>query len=101
MTKNDLIALISVKTGISQRKIKPVIKAFFEVLAEQVVKGHHITIRGFGTFKTKLRASRPGRVVKTGEVVQIPARRMPVFELSRCVRSKIEAVVERKLVENG
>ena len=67
-----------------------VVEGFLTSVVSALQKGEHIEIRGFGTFKVVTRASRTGRNPKTGEVVRIPERPVPVFKPSRELRSGVE-----------
>jgi len=50
---------------------------------DSMIQGHHIEVRGFGTFKLKTRKPRVGRNPKTDEKVPVPARTVPTFKFSR------------------
>jgi DNA-binding protein HU-beta/integration host factor subunit beta len=52
-------------------------------------QGRHIELRGFGTFYSKTRKARPARNPKTGEVVNLHERAVPLFKYSRELKSKI------------
>ena len=55
------------------------VRWFFDTLTEQLVEGNEIRIHGFGTFKTAQRAARTARNPRTGETVQVAARRVVRF----------------------
>ena len=90
MTKADIVDHIAEATGLTKTDTAAVVEGFLTSVVSALQKGEHIEIRGFGTFKVVTRASRTGRNPKTGEVVRIPERPVPVFKPSRELRSGVE-----------
>ena len=90
MTKADIVDQIAEATGLTKTDTAAVVEGFLTSVVSALQKGDHIEIRGFGTFKVVTRASRTGRNPKTGEVVRIPERPVPVFKPSRELRSGVE-----------
>jgi DNA-binding protein HU-beta/integration host factor subunit beta len=90
-TKQDLIAGTAVATGLTQAEARVVIDEFLELFAEELERGRVIEMRGFGTFYTKERKARPARNPRTGEVVPLAKRVVPLFKFSGALRKKIEA----------
>ncbi|HSQ40685.1 MAG TPA: HU family DNA-binding protein [Fibrobacteraceae bacterium] len=89
MTKQDLIQEIARSTGYVQAEIRSVVEGFLEVVAEGLVSGSSIEIRGFGTFSIKNRKPRPARNPRTGEPVQLGVRAVPVFKFSSDVKTRL------------
>ena len=97
ITKQALIQEIAKSTGFVRNDIKTVIEQFLDLLAEKLIEGNTIEIRGFGTFACKPRKARPARNPRTGETVLIEERMVPSFKFSNDIKDKInslEAVVE-------
>jgi len=90
-TKQDLIASTARATGLTQAEARVVIDEFFELFAEELERGRVIEMRGFGTFYTKERKPRPARNPKTGEVVPLSKRVVPLFKFSGELRKKVMA----------
>ena len=90
MTKADIVDQIAEAIGMTKTDTAAVVEGFLTSVVSALQKGEHIEIRGFGTFKVVTRASRTGRNPKTGEVVRIPERPVPVFKPSRELRSGVE-----------
>ncbi len=63
----------------------------FETIAAGLARGDRVEIRGFGSFAVKEYASRIGRNPRTGEAVQVPARRHPNFKIGKELRRRINA----------
>ena len=89
VTKADIVNQIAEATGLTKTDTSAVVEGILASLVTAMQQGEHIEIRGFGTFKVVDRAPRTGRNPKTGEVVKIPSRPMPVFKPSRELRSTI------------
>mgnify|MGYP001246372276 CR=1 FL=1 len=89
-TKKDLALKISERLGVRKQHAYEVVNTLFKAMRESLIAGNRIEIRGFGTFKVVTRASRTGRNPKTGDLVKIPERPVPVFKPSRELRSSVE-----------
>jgi nucleoid DNA-binding protein len=66
-----------------------VVEGFLASVIGALRSGDHIEIRGFGTFKVKLRKARKARNPRTGEVVPVPDRKVPVFKPSNEFKNMI------------
>jgi integration host factor subunit beta len=97
MTKADLIDQV-MKTGSLTRKDGEVIvDEVFARIVGALRAGDKIEIRGFGTFRTRDRVARKGRNPKTGEAVDVPARRVPFFKPSKELRDGLSAAARSEL----
>lgn len=94
-TKHDLIADVSRYTGLTQADTKIVVEELLETIALTMEAGKSIEIRGFGTFYTKVRKPRPARNPKTGEVVPLLKRVVPLFKYS----SELKKAIADSLLE--
>ncbi len=88
-TKHDLVASVAKYTGLTQADTKIVVEELLETIASILEEDNTIEIRGFGTFYTKERKPRPARNPKTGEVVPLPRRAVPLFKYSNDLKVKI------------
>ena len=95
-TKHDLIASVSKFTGLTQADTKIVVEEFLETIAKTLEENRTIEIRGFGTFYTKERKPRPARNPKTGDVVPLPRRKVPLFKYSSELKKKISGALSAK-----
>jgi nucleoid DNA-binding protein len=91
VTKADIVNQIAEATGLTKTDTAAVVEGFLASVTSAMQQGEHIEIRGFGTFKVVTRASRTGRNPKTGDVVKIPQRPVPVFKPSRELRANVES----------
>ena len=92
ITKQALIQEIAKSTGFVRNDIKTVIEQFLDLLAEKLIEGNTIEIRGFGTFACKPRKARPARNPRTGETVLIEERLVPTFKFSNDIKDKINTL---------
>ncbi|HWR83143.1 MAG TPA: HU family DNA-binding protein [Candidatus Deferrimicrobium sp.] len=82
MTKADLVERVAEKTGLTRTDVAVVVDSLLDVIKKSLESGHNIEIRGFGTFKIKVRKARKARNPRTGDVVPVPDRKVPVFKPS-------------------
>ena len=89
MNKTELIAAIAEKTELSRKDAEKALKAFTEVVEEELKKGEKIQLVGFGTFEVSERAAREGRNPQTGETMQIAASKSPKFKAGEALKDAI------------
>jgi DNA-binding protein HU-beta len=80
MNKTELVAAIAEKTELSKKDAEKALKAFTDVVAEELKKGEKIQLVGFGTFEVAERPARDGRNPLTGKAMKIPASKSPKFK---------------------
>ena len=73
----------------SKKDSEKALKAFIEVVTEELKKGEKIQLVGFGTFEVAERAARDGRNPQTGEVMPIPASKAPKFKAGKALKDEI------------
>ena len=79
MNKSDLANEIAKRTKLSKAKAWEVLGATFESIKTSLKKGQKVSLIGFGSFLVRARKARMGRNPKTGETIQIKARKVPAF----------------------
>ena len=89
VTKADLVEKVAEKTGLTRTDVAVVVDSFLDTVKKAVENGHNIEIRGFGTFKIKVRKARKARNPRTGDVVPVPDRKVPVFKPSNEFKNMI------------
>ena len=75
-----MVAEISNVTGVEKEKALKVIEAMMVVVKEKTADGEDIFLRGFGTFTTKTRAAKIGRLIKENKSVIVPEHKIPYFK---------------------
>lgn len=79
MNKGELAEAIAKKTDLSKAKASEVLNATFDSIKGTLKKGQKVSLVGFGSFVVRKRKARTGRNPKTGETIQIKARKVPAF----------------------
>ena len=90
MTKKELSSNIAARTELPQKQINLVLDAFVAELTEVLKKEDKLQLIGLGTFETKERKARTGRNVKTGETIEIPAKKVPVFKAGKALKDAVK-----------
>ena len=90
MNKTELIAAVAEKAEISKDAEKAV-KAFTDVVSEELVNGGKIQLVGFGTFEVSERPAREGRNPRTGETMTIAATKTPKFKVGKALKDMVNA----------
>ena len=83
MTKADLVEEIANTTGLTKKDTALAVDHLIKAVKDALLEGHHIEIRGFGTFKVKQRKARTARNPRTGDPVQLPPRKVPIIPDAR------------------
>ncbi len=91
MNKTELVAAIAEKTELSKKDAEKAVKAFTDVVAEELKKGEKIQLVGFGTFEVAERPAREGRNPKTGESMKIAASKAPKFKAGKALKDMVNA----------
>ena len=91
MNKTELVAAIAERTEISKKDSEKVLKAFVDVVTEELTKGEKIQLVGFGTFEVSERAAREGRNPQSGEVMKIAASKAPKFKAGKALKDLVNA----------
>jgi integration host factor subunit beta len=89
MTKADLVDKVTSLGDLTRRDGEVIVDTLFESVIGALKAGDKIEIRGFGSFRTRRRNARTGRNPKTGEKVDVPAKRVPYFKPSKELRDMV------------
>ena len=91
MNKKELVAAIADQAEISKKDAEKALKAFTDVVAEELKKGEKIQLVGFGTFEVAERAAREGRNPQTGATMKIEASKAPKFKAGKALKDLVNA----------
>lgn len=80
MTKAEIVTKISKQTGVDREKVLASVEAFMGIVKESITEGEDIFLRGFGTFTTKTRKQKIGRVITEKRSVIVPEHKIPYFK---------------------
>jgi integration host factor subunit beta len=95
MTKRGIIEELPVRRqSLSHRESETIVNAMFEAMADVLARGERIEIRGFGSFGVKERRARQGRNPKTGELVEVAAKRIPFFRAGKELRAEVNGAAD-------
>lgn len=89
MTKAELVEIISEETGVNKKDTGIIVNLIMENIGQALVDGDKVELRGFGSFKVKTRRSRLARNPRTGESVNVPAKRVPFFKASNDLKASL------------
>ncbi len=89
MNKTELVAAIAEKAELSKKDSEKALKAFTDVVAEELTKGEKIQLVGFGTFEVTERAERKGKNPQTGKEITIPASKAPKFKAGKALKDVV------------
>ncbi len=103
MTKADLIDEVSRLAELTRKDSEVIVETIFDSVVRSLRVGDKIEIRGFGSFRTRQRKPRVGRNPKTGERVEVPAKKIPFFKPSKELKDVINeaAVAEAAAAQNA
>ena len=91
LTKAQLAEMLFEQIGLNKRESKDMVDAFFDVISAELVAGGEVKLSGFGNFQMRVKAPRPGRNPRTGELIPIAARRVVTFQASQKLKDQLQA----------
>jgi integration host factor subunit beta len=89
MTKADLVEEVAKVTELTRKDSEVIVDTLFESVIKALKLGDKLEVRGFGSFRVRQRNARVGRNPKTGEKVEVPAKRVPYFKPSKELKDLI------------
>jgi integration host factor subunit beta len=92
MIRSELLQhLAEENPGLRPDEIEKILDIFFDNIIERLAEGGRVELRGFGAFSTRAREPRKGRNPRTGEAVDVPAKRVPYFKPGKEMRARLNA----------
>ena len=91
MNRTELVAAMAEKTQLSKKDAEAALKAFVDVVSEEMKKGEKVQLVGFGTFEVSERAAREGRNPQTGETMTIAASKTPKLKAGKALKDLVNA----------
>ena len=89
MTKAELVDMVAARLQLTKRQTDTIVDLFLQCITEALQAGDTVELRGFGSFRLRSRQARVGRNPKTGAVVQIPAKQVPLFTAGNALRALV------------
>lgn len=99
MTKADLVDEVAALGDLTRRDADVIVETIFRGMTEALRADDKIEIRGFGSFRSRQRKPRTGRNPKTGQRVEVPAKRVPYFKPSKELRDQVNAATDALAAE--
>ena len=93
MTKADIVANISDKSGIEKTDVLAAVEAFMTEVKDALETGNNVYLRGFGSFVIKKRAEKTGRNISKNTTIKIPAHNIPSFKPSKTFAEGVKTKV--------
>jgi integration host factor subunit beta len=95
MIRSELLqALAADNPELHAEEVEQVVDIFFDEIATRLAEGGRVELRGFGTFSTRSRDARTGRNPRTGQSVDVAAKRVPYFKPGKEMRDRLNADAE-------
>ena len=95
MIRSELLnALAKDNPGLKAEEVEQVVDIFFDEIGQRLAEGGRVELRGFGAFSTREREARAGRNPRTGEQVQVAAKRVPYFRPGKEMREAVGRLVD-------
>ncbi|MBU1253873.1 integration host factor subunit beta [Qipengyuania sp. DY56-A-20] len=92
MIRSELLAALAKDNpDLRAEEVEQVVDIFFDEISQRLAEGGRVELRGFGAFSTREREARNGRNPRTGEQVDVPAKRVPYFRPGKEMRRLLNA----------
>ena len=92
LTKSDIVENLNNEIGLNKREAKELVDMLFNDIKNLLSEGHDVKLSGFGNFQLRDKSSRPGRNPRTGEDVEISARRVVTFKSGQKLKESVKAL---------
>jgi len=90
MIRSELLqALAADNPELRADEVEQVVDIFFDEIAARLAEGGRVELRGFGAFSTRQREARTGRNPRSGESVEVPAKKVPYFKPGKEIRERL------------
>jgi len=90
MIRSELLQAIAADNpDLRPEEVEQVVTIFFDEIAKRLAEGGRVELRGFGAFSTRGRDARQGRNPRTGDAVDVPAKRVPYFKPGKEMRERL------------
>tara|TARA_B100001105_G_scaffold209958_1_gene174381 strand:+ start:795 stop:1094 length:300 start_codon:yes stop_codon:yes gene_type:complete len=92
LTKSDIVEDLNNEIGLNKREAKELVDLLFDDIKNLLSEGHEVKLSGFGNFQLRDKSPRPGRNPRTGEDVEISARRVVTFKSGQKLKESVKAL---------
>ena len=95
LTKQRIVKHLSARIGFNHREAKEIVDLFLQCICDALARGEAVRLSGFGVFRLRDKRERPGRNPRTGQAVQVAARRVVTFRAGQDLRRRIGGMDEK------
>ena len=92
LTKSDIVEDLNNEIGLNKREAKELVDMLFDDIKSLLSEGHEVKLSGFGNFQLRNKSARPGRNPRTGEDVEISARKVVTFKSGQKLKESVKAL---------
>jgi|TARA_B100002049_G_scaffold194338_1_gene151661 integration host factor subunit alpha len=92
LTKSDIVEDLNNEIGLNKREAKELVDLLFNDIKNLLSEGHEVKLSGFGNFQLRDKSPRPGRNPRTGEDVEISARRVVTFKSGQKLKESVKTL---------
>ena len=90
MIRSELVQkLTDANPGLAAQDIESIVTTFFDEVTRRLAANGRVELRGFGAFSTRAREARTGRNPRTGDMVEVGAKRVPYFKPGKEMRARL------------
>ena len=90
LTKSDIVEDLNNEIGLNKREAKELVDLLFDEIKNLLSEGQEVKLSGFGNFQIRDKSPRPGRNPRTGEDVEISARRVVTFKSGQKLKESVK-----------
>ncbi len=94
MTKAELVEKVAGQINLTKKQTEVVVNTVFQSITESLAQGKKVELRGFGSFRVRSRNARIGRNPKSGDRVEVPAKRVPFFKAGKELRELVDGELD-------
>ena len=91
MNKAELTLQVAERTNLTQKVAKVIVDTIFDGMRDSLIRGERIEIRGFGSFVVRDYGGYKGRNPKTGDIVDVPAKKLPFFKVGKELKERVNS----------
>jgi len=89
VTKREIVRRVAERAALTQAQTQDIVQLTLEAISEAIVEEERLELRNFGVFEVKDRAPRKARDPRTGQTMDVPARRVVTFRASPVVLEQL------------
>jgi integration host factor subunit beta len=91
MNKAELTLRLAEETNLTQKVAKVIVDTIFDGMRDSLIRGERIEIRGLGSFVIRDYGGYKGRNPKTGEIVDVPPKKLPFFKVGKELKERVNS----------